>query len=103
MYKNNDEYIKINIINHTRVMIYFGDSLVTNFTSNYFSFLVHNASASPQHENTYKLEHLNPEQNYEVRIRAVTAAGPGANATAKFKTKHREDYGIASHLNYFSF
>ncbi|XP_033945011.1 interleukin 12 receptor, beta 2a, like [Pseudochaenichthys georgianus] len=53
---------------------------------------VHNASASPQHENTYKLEHLNPEQNYEVRIRAVTAAGPGANATAKFKTKHREDY-----------
>ncbi|KAF3846472.1 hypothetical protein F7725_003550, partial [Dissostichus mawsoni] len=53
---------------------------------------VHNVSVSPQHDNTYKLENLNPEQDYEVRVRAVTAAGPGENATAKFKTKHGEDY-----------
>ncbi|KAL3053893.1 hypothetical protein OYC64_006255 [Pagothenia borchgrevinki] len=53
---------------------------------------VHNASVSPQQENTYKLEHLSPEQDYEVRIRAVTAAGPGANATAKFKTQHDYNY-----------
>lgn len=64
--------------------------------------LVYNVSASPQNENkTFKLQHLSPGQEYEVRIRAVTAAGPGENATAKFKTNHREDLGIASHLNYF--
>ncbi|XP_074513020.1 interleukin 12 receptor, beta 2a, like isoform X2 [Sebastes fasciatus] len=40
---------------------------------------------------TFKLQHLNPEQDYEVRIRAVTVAGPGANETAKFKTKQSED------------
>lgn len=49
---------------------------------------------------TFKLQHLNPEQDYEVRIRAVTVAGPGANETAKFKTKQSEDIGITSHLNY---
>ncbi|XP_029294568.1 interleukin 12 receptor, beta 2a, like isoform X2 [Cottoperca gobio] len=51
---------------------------------------VYNVSAPP---NTFKLLHLSPGQEYEVRIRAVTAAGAGVNATAKFKTKHLEDFG----------
>lgn len=54
---------------------------------------VYNVSASPQHENrTFELPRLSPGQEYEVWIRAVTVAGPGANATASFKTKHREDF-----------
>ncbi|XP_032394305.1 interleukin 12 receptor, beta 2a, like isoform X1 [Etheostoma spectabile] len=56
---------------------------------------VYNVSASSQHESeTFKLLHLSPGQEYEVRIRAVTAAGPGENATAKFKTKHHEDFAL---------
>ncbi|XP_031168540.1 interleukin 12 receptor, beta 2a, like isoform X1 [Sander lucioperca] len=56
---------------------------------------VYNVNASSQHENkTFKLLHLSPGQEYEVRLRAVTAAGPGANATAKFKTKHHEDFAL---------
>ncbi|XP_051244222.1 interleukin 12 receptor, beta 2a, like [Dicentrarchus labrax] len=35
---------------------------------------------------TYKLLGLSPGQEYEVWIRAVTSAGPGENATARFKT-----------------
>ncbi|XP_056264003.1 interleukin 12 receptor, beta 2a, like isoform X2 [Pseudoliparis swirei] len=55
---------------------------------------VYNASVSPQRDNeTFQLLHLSPGQEYEVRIRAVTAAGPGANETAKFKTKHHEHFG----------
>ncbi|KAF1379394.1 hypothetical protein PFLUV_G00175610 [Perca fluviatilis] len=56
---------------------------------------VYNVNASSQHESkTFKLLHLSPGQEYEVRIRAVTAAGPGANTTAKFKTKHHEDFAL---------
>lgn len=42
---------------------------------------------------TYKLEALSPGQVYNVWIRAVNAAGPGENATRKFTTKEREDFG----------
>ncbi|XP_063759627.1 interleukin 12 receptor, beta 2a, like isoform X2 [Eleginops maclovinus] len=52
---------------------------------------VYNVSASQKHKYTFKLEHLTPEQDYEVRIRAVTVAGPGENATSKFKTNSHED------------
>uniref|UniRef100_A0A8C4IT24 Fibronectin type-III domain-containing protein n=1 Tax=Dicentrarchus labrax TaxID=13489 RepID=A0A8C4IT24_DICLA len=48
---------------------------------------------------TYKLLGLSPGQEYEVWIRAVTSAGPGENATARFKTV--ESYGIASYLFLF--
>ncbi|XP_070837676.1 interleukin 12 receptor, beta 2a, like [Chaetodon trifascialis] len=49
-------------------------------------------SASPQHENkTIQLTHLSPGQEYEVWIKAVTAAGPGGNVTIRFKTKDDED------------
>ena len=76
--------------------------LLVNLTLHNVSLLVYNVNASSQHESkTFKLLHLSPGQEYEVRIRAVTAAGPGANTTAKFKTKHHEDFGITSHLNYF--
>ncbi|XP_042360621.1 interleukin 12 receptor, beta 2a, like [Plectropomus leopardus] len=52
---------------------------------------VHNVSASPPEENmTFKLHGLSPGQNYEVRIRAVTSAGPGENATVNFKTNLNE-------------
>lgn len=43
---------------------------------------------------TFKLQDLSPGQQYDVWIRAVTAAGPGANTTVKVKTKHPEDFGI---------
>ncbi|XP_059204669.1 interleukin 12 receptor, beta 2a, like isoform X2 [Centropristis striata] len=56
---------------------------------------VYNVSASPQHQNTtYELQHLSPEQDYEVRVRAVTAAGPGPNATAEFRTSHGEYFAF---------
>lgn len=55
---------------------------------------MYNASTSPQYENgTCELNHLSPGQEYEVWIQAVTAAGPGARATARFKTKQHENYG----------
>ncbi|XP_047428092.1 interleukin 12 receptor, beta 2a, like [Mugil cephalus] len=54
---------------------------------------VYNVSASPQHGNqTFKLLHLTPGQEYEVWIKAVTAVGAGANHTISFKTKHHEDF-----------
>ncbi|KAM8824631.1 interleukin 12 receptor, beta 2a, like isoform 1-T2 [Synchiropus picturatus] len=52
---------------------------------------VHNVSAVPHNENrTFELKGLSPGRNYEVWIKAVTVAGPGANVTAKFKTKSEE-------------
>ncbi|XP_078140932.1 interleukin 12 receptor, beta 2a, like [Centroberyx gerrardi] len=60
---------------------------------------VNNVSASPQHDNmTFVLEHLRPGQEYEVWTRAVTEAGPGANATTRFKTKDQEAFGYIIHL-----
>lgn len=57
---------------------------------------MYNVSALPQHENkTFQLQHLSPGQDYEVWIRAVTAAGAGEKATARFRTKHHEHFGIA--------
>ncbi|XP_071383964.1 interleukin 12 receptor, beta 2a, like isoform X2 [Centroberyx affinis] len=55
---------------------------------------VKNVSASPQHDSmTFVLEHLSPGQEYEVWMRAVTEAGPGANTTTRFKTKDQEAFG----------
>ncbi|XP_054463478.1 interleukin 12 receptor, beta 2a, like isoform X2 [Anoplopoma fimbria] len=56
---------------------------------------VYNVSVtSPQQEDeTFELLHLRPGHEYEVRTRAVTVAGPGANETTKFKTKDDEDFG----------
>lgn len=42
---------------------------------------------------THKLEDLSPGEVYDVWIRAVNEAGPGENATRKFTTKEREDFG----------
>ncbi|XP_072225124.1 interleukin 12 receptor, beta 2a, like isoform X2 [Leuresthes tenuis] len=48
---------------------------------------VYNISVSPGHGNkTFKLQDLNPGQDYKVWIRAVTAAGPGDTFTKMFKT-----------------
>ncbi|XP_056258620.1 interleukin 12 receptor, beta 2a, like [Seriola aureovittata] len=53
---------------------------------------VYNVSAT-QHENkNFELKHLSPGQEYEVSIRAVTVAGPGANVTTKFKTEQDENF-----------
>nr|XP_019958364.1 PREDICTED: interleukin-6 receptor subunit beta-like isoform X2 [Paralichthys olivaceus] len=53
---------------------------------------MNNVSASPQSQNeTFKLKHLSPGQDYEVWIRAMNKAGPGANATTTFKTQQREN------------
>lgn len=52
---------------------------------------VHNVSALPHHGNkTFELKHLSPGRDYKVWIKAVTAAGPGENASASFKTKHQK-------------
>ncbi|XP_034449120.1 interleukin 12 receptor, beta 2a, like isoform X1 [Hippoglossus hippoglossus] len=51
---------------------------------------VHTVRASPQ---TFTLKHLSPGQEYEVWIRAVTKAGPGAKATTTFKTES-ENYDL---------
>lgn len=40
------------------------------------------------------LKDLSPEQEYEVWIRAMTAAGPGENTTLSFKTKRQEYIGM---------
>lgn len=54
-------------------------------------------NAPPQHRNmTFELLHLHPGREYEVSIHAVTAAGPGPNVTARFKTKHKEHLGRTS-------
>lgn len=66
----------------------------------FLSLLVYNVSASPQHEKkTFLLQHLSPSQEYTVWVRAVTAAGPGAKTTQRFKTKEQEGFGSALHLN----
>ncbi|XP_019958364.2 granulocyte colony-stimulating factor receptor-like isoform X3 [Paralichthys olivaceus] len=53
---------------------------------------MNNVSASPKSQNeTFKLKHLSPGQDYEVWIRAMNKAGPGANATTTFKTQQREN------------
>ncbi|KAM9746232.1 interleukin 12 receptor, beta 2a, like [Menidia menidia] len=55
---------------------------------------VYNISVTPEMgDNTFKLPDLNPDQNYEVWIRAVTAAGPGANVTTRIKTMHQQQFG----------
>lgn len=56
---------------------------------------MYNVSVTPDAGNmTYTLTGLSPAQEYEVWIRAVTAAGPGSNVTTTFKTKHSEDFGM---------
>lgn len=58
---------------------------------------VYNVSAPQQHEiKTYKLLHLSPGQEYEVWIRAVTVAGPGANFTRRFTTTDNENFAYIS-------
>ncbi|XP_026216095.1 interleukin 12 receptor, beta 2a, like [Anabas testudineus] len=53
---------------------------------------VRNVSPSTQYDNySFDLKPLNPDQNYEVWIRAVTSAGPGENAITRFKTKQHEN------------
>ncbi|KAM9346053.1 granulocyte colony-stimulating factor receptor-like [Symphorus nematophorus] len=54
---------------------------------------VYNVTVSSQHGNkTFVLQHLSPGHDHEVWIRAVTAAGPGENATTRFKTRPRQDF-----------
>lgn len=54
------------------------------------------SALSPDQCKTEKvLQHLNPGQEYEAWIRAMTAAGPGEKTTLRFKTKHQEYFGIS--------
>ncbi|KAM4598137.1 interleukin-12 receptor subunit beta-2-like isoform 2-T2 [Polymixia lowei] len=54
---------------------------------------VYNVSVHPRHKNmTFLLEHLNPGQDYEVWISAVTEAGTGPMASTRFKTKEGYDH-----------
>ncbi|XP_029015849.1 interleukin 12 receptor, beta 2a, like [Betta splendens] len=55
---------------------------------------VHNVKSATWYQNyTFDVNHLNPDQDYKVWIRAVTAAGPGENNTTNFKTKQEETSG----------
>ncbi|KAM4717096.1 interleukin 12 receptor, beta 2a, like isoform 2-T2 [Anableps anableps] len=56
---------------------------------------VYNISVTPDHgRKTYKLRDLSPGQEYEVWIRAVTAAGPSEKVTTTFKINNHEDYAF---------
>nr|XP_061805072.1 receptor-type tyrosine-protein phosphatase F-like [Nerophis lumbriciformis] len=58
---------------------------------------VYNVSASPQDGNkTLELLNLSANQEYEVWIQAVTAAGPGANVTTSFITTQPEHLELKS-------
>ncbi|XP_061892507.1 leukemia inhibitory factor receptor-like isoform X1 [Entelurus aequoreus] len=52
---------------------------------------VYNVTNSPQDTSeTFELRDLNPDQEYEVWIKAVTEAGPGPEVMARFKTEQEE-------------
>ncbi|KAM4530641.1 interleukin 12 receptor, beta 2a, like isoform 2-T2 [Odontesthes bonariensis] len=56
---------------------------------------VYNISGTPHHGNkTFRLQDLNPGQDYEVWIRAVTAAGPGEISTKTFKTLRQKKFDL---------
>ncbi|XP_029912967.1 interleukin 12 receptor, beta 2a, like isoform X2 [Myripristis murdjan] len=60
---------------------------------------VYNVSVLPRHGNlTFLLKHLSPSRVYEVWLRAVTVAGPGANATLKFQTAVQWAFGYVASL-----
>ncbi|XP_061740993.1 interleukin 12 receptor, beta 2a, like isoform X2 [Nerophis ophidion] len=53
--------------------------------------MVYNVTNSPQDTSpTFELLDLNPDQDYEVWIKAVTEAGPGPKVMARFKTQQQE-------------
>ncbi|KAM6905336.1 interleukin 12 receptor, beta 2a, like [Xenentodon cancila] len=56
---------------------------------------VYNVSVTPEHGNkTLELKNLSPAHDYEVWVRAVTAAGPGVKVAKTFKT---EQSGMSSY------
>ncbi|XP_028268760.1 interleukin 12 receptor, beta 2a, like [Parambassis ranga] len=56
---------------------------------------VYNVPATPQQEKmTCELKNLEPGRGYEVWIRAVNGAGPGANVTRTFHTEKHENIEI---------
>ncbi|XP_030590717.1 interleukin 12 receptor, beta 2a, like [Archocentrus centrarchus] len=56
---------------------------------------VYNVSLYPNHQSmTFTLSELSQSQDYEVWIRAVTEAGPGANVSTRFTTKHSQNLGF---------
>ncbi|XP_057716558.1 interleukin 12 receptor, beta 2a, like isoform X2 [Corythoichthys intestinalis] len=65
---------------------------------------VYNVSASPQDGNkTLELLNLSANQEYEVWIQAVTAAGPGANVTTSFITTQPEHLELKSKSHLLAF
>nr|XP_057905419.1 interleukin 12 receptor, beta 2a, like isoform X2 [Doryrhamphus excisus] len=60
---------------------------------------VYNVTHSPQDTSqTFELQDLKPDQEYEVWIKAVTKAGPGPNVIVRFKTKQQERLHAQSHI-----
>lgn len=56
---------------------------------------VYNVSLHPDHQSmTFTLSELSPSRDYEVWIRAITEAGPGANVSTTFTTKHSQNLGF---------
>ncbi|XP_077475088.1 interleukin 12 receptor, beta 2a, like isoform X2 [Stigmatopora argus] len=65
---------------------------------------VYNVSGSLQDGiKTFELQNLSVNQEYEVGIKAVTAAGPGAKVTTSFITKAPEHLELKSKAHLFSF
>ncbi|XP_061702901.1 interleukin 12 receptor, beta 2a, like isoform X2 [Syngnathoides biaculeatus] len=59
--------------------------------------MVYNVSASPQDQNnTFELQNLSADQEYEVWIKAVTKAGPGPKVTTSFITKQQHHLQLKS-------
>ena len=47
-------------------------------------------------DRSFRLDYLDPGQNYEVWIRAITDAGPGPKSTVTFKTEDLEGFGTVT-------
>ncbi|XP_034046165.1 interleukin 12 receptor, beta 2a, like isoform X2 [Thalassophryne amazonica] len=102
---------KVNSIDATRVTLFWEPIPLLKQNGTIISYqiggvdqTVHTVTASLQNENqTFDLLDLSPGWDYEVWIRAVTAAGPGSQTTTHFKTKDQESFAPSAYLMIASF
>ncbi|XP_051905350.1 interleukin 12 receptor, beta 2a, like isoform X1 [Hippocampus zosterae] len=84
------------------VLLSMQNGLILHYEIGVHGQTVYNVSAQPQDENkTFELPNLSPGQEYEVWIKAVTKAGPGANVTTSFITKQQEHHELKSKSHVF--
>lgn len=69
--------------------------IMYNLTPNIVSLPVYSVSLPPHHQNmTFTVHDLSPSRDYEVWLSAISEAGPGANASTTFTTKHQLNLGM---------